>query len=195
MENVTTQKKALAKSTLPYGIIFGAIMILEFVIGYSFGLNAQKTPWVGVVMTLLNYLILPILFILLACNNFKNKINGGYITFGQAIKAGVSVCVIAALTFSIFNSLFYIIIPESKELIIEQTREAYAKSPGMTAAALEQTMKMTELFMEPYLLIPVTIFMFTVLGLILSLIVGAIVKKENPYGDLAPNVDNVGNEQ
>lgn len=181
MENKDAiQKTSLAKSTLPYGIAFGIIMILEFVIGYTFGLNAQETPAAGIIMALLNYLVLPIVFILLACNNYKNKLNGGYITFGQSIKAGVSVSVVAALVFSVFNSLFYIIIPESKAQIIEQTRIAYAKSPGMTAETLKQTMKMTELFMEPYLSIPFTIFMFAIVGLIMSLIVGAIVKKDNP---------------
>jgi K+ transporter len=74
-----------AKTAVSYGIIFGVIMILEFVIAYAFNIDGAKQPWVGIVNGLLNFLILPVLFILLACNNFKSK-NGGYISFGECLK-------------------------------------------------------------------------------------------------------------
>lgn len=174
------QKTSLAKSAIPYGIAFGAIMLLEFVISYTMGLNAQENAGVGILMSLLNYLILPFIFIMMACNHFKNKLNGGYITFGQSIKAGVVVCVIAALVFSVVTAIIYIVVPSIKEDILEQQRVAIAQSPGMTSEALEMSMGMAETMMQPYIAIPVTILMYAFIGLIISLIVGAIVKKDNP---------------
>ena len=50
----------------------------------------------------------------------------------------------------------------------------------MTSEMMEQTIKMTEFFMKPYITIPFSILMFALIGLIWSLLVGAIVKKDNP---------------
>lgn len=181
MENKDAiQKTSLAKSTLPYGVIFGVILILEFVASYVLELNAAENKGVGVIMSLLNYLILPFLFIFLACNNYKNKLNDGYITFGQCIKAGISVSIVAALLSSLATSIFYLIVPSAKEQILEQTKISLASQPGMTAEGMKAALKATEMFMEPYLLIPISILMFIIVGLIISLIVGAIVKKDNP---------------
>lgn len=181
MENKDAiQKTSLAKSTLPYGVIFGVILILEFVASYVLELNAAENKGVGVIMSLLNYLILPFLFIFLACNNYKNKLNDGYITFGQCVKGGVAVSVVAALISSLATSIFYLVVPSAKEQILEQTKISLASQPGMTAEAMKTALKATEIFMEPYLLIPISILVFAIVGLIISLIVGAIVKKDNP---------------
>ena len=180
MENTTVQKTSLAKSTLPYGIIFGAILVLEFVASYTLQLNSAKNMMVGVIMGILNNLILPFIFILLACNNFKNKINGGYISFGQSLKAGVSVSIIAALISSVITSIIYVVAPEVKAQILEQTKISMAAQPGMTSEGMDAAIKMSEVFMAPYIAIPVTVLIFAFVGLIISLIVGAIVKKDNP---------------
>ncbi|MEE1897155.1 DUF4199 family protein [Flavobacterium rakeshii] len=174
------QKTSLAKSTLPYGIIFGIIMILEYVVSYTMGLTAQNSPSMGTIMFFANNIIMPFIFILLACNNFKKNLNEGYISFGQCIKGGVAVCVVAGLLFAVFNSVFYLIIPEAKDEMLEQTKIALAQNPNMTAELMKQSIEMTKLFMKPYVSIPFSILMFSFVGLIISLIVGAFVKKDNP---------------
>ena len=176
MEN----KTSLAKSAVPYGIVFGVIMLLEFAIGYAMGIDPQENPWFGILMSLLNYLILPFVLIMMACNHFKNKLNGGYITFVQCIKAGVVVCIIAALIFSVITAIIYMVAPQIKEDILEQQKIAMAQSPGMTAEQLKMGVSVAETMMQPYIAIPLTIVMYALIGLIISLIVGAIVKKDNP---------------
>lgn len=182
-----------AKAAIPYGITYGVILILEFVISYSLGLNSQENATAGVVMGLLNYLILPALFITLACNAYK-KANGGYIKFGQCIKAGVTTGVVAALVSSVTTSVIYLVAPEIKEGILEQTKISLAANPNMTADGLKQALSWTETFMQPYISIPFTILISAFFSLIFSLIIGAIVKKENPYGDTPPSIDNLGTE-
>ena len=70
-----------AKSAVQYGVFFGVIMVLEFVILYIIGIDTITNPAVGIVINLLNFFVLPILFITLACNNFKKNINNGVISF------------------------------------------------------------------------------------------------------------------
>jgi|GEM_PF-525875 len=197
MENNNIVKKpSIGKSTLPYGIIYGAILLLEFVVAYTLGLNSQNNKAAGIAMGLFNYLIFPVLFIFLACNNYKNKINGGYISFSESLKAGVAVSVMSALVSSIGTSLIYILVPGAKEQILEQTKISLATQPGMTSEAIKMAVTMTEVFMRPYVLIPFSILVSAFMGLIVSLIVGAIVKKDNPYGDFNPNAtNNIGSEE
>jgi hypothetical protein len=48
--------------------------------------------------------------------------------------------------------------------------------------------------MKPYITFPFTIMFYAFVGLIYSLIVGAIIKKENPYGNTPSDVNNIGAE-
>lgn len=169
-----------AKTAISYGIIFGVIMILEFVIAYAFNIDGTKQPWVGVVNGLLNFLILPVLFIYLACSKFKN-LNGGYISFGQCLKGGVSVNVIAALTFSVFNIIFNLIFPEFQQETFEKMKEmAVQQKPDMPAEQLEMSLSVSKMMMNPFVAAPISIMLYAFVGLIFSLVIAAIIKKDNP---------------
>lgn len=172
-------RPSLAKSTLPYGIAFGVIMILELVVTVALDIDAENRA-AGMVMSLCNYVILPLLFIALACSNYKNKLNGGYISFSECIKAGVAVCVIAGLISGLGTAVIYAVSPEIKTELLEKTKIALAKNPGMTSEIMEQSIAMSEVFMRPYVLIPFMILVYAFIGLIMSLIVGAIIRKDNP---------------
>lgn len=187
---VTTTKAASS-----YGVIFAIIMIAEFVIAYVADIDATENAWVGIVNGLLNNLILPVVFISLAANYYK-KAHGGYIKFGEVIKTGVTVAVIAAAIFALFNIGFNLAVPEAQAEMIEKMKAAQIKAnPQMTSAQLKMAMSMAETFMKPYIAFPFTILFFAFLGLIYSLIIGAIVKKENPFGDVTPqDVNNLGAE-
>ena len=50
----------------------------------------------------------------------------------------------------------------------------------MTDEQLDMAISMTEKFMNPAIMVPVTLLMFAFIGLIWSLIIGAVVKKERP---------------
>ena len=187
---VTTTKAASS-----YGVIFAIIMIAEFVIAYVADIDATENAWVGIVNGPLNNLILPVVFISLAANYYK-KAHGGYIKFGEVIKTGVTVAVIAAAIFALFNIGFNLAVPEAQAEMIEKMKAAQIKAnPQMTSAQLKMAMSMAETFMKPYIAFPFTILFFAFLGLIYSLIIGAIVKKENPFGDVTPqDVNNLGAE-
>lgn len=184
-----------AKAALTYGAIFGVILILEFVIMYTMDLNAQQGGMIGVVNALLNYIALPFVFILFAANHFK-KLSGGYITFSQALKAGVTTTIIAAIVLGIFNIVFNLAVPEVQEKMMQTAKENMVKqNPNMTAEQLKMGIKVAEMMMKPYVMLPISIIVYALIGLINSLIVGAIVKKENPFGPFQPNdVNNIGAE-
>ena len=176
-----TETVSPGKSAVNFGVTFGIIMILQFVIMYVLDINPQESPTIGVLINVLNYLILPFALIYLAANNYKTKINHGFISLGETIKIGLTVCAIAALMYGVFYLAFDFIFPEFKEELLTKIQEITVKqNPTLTSEQLKMSMKFVKTFMNPYIVVPFTIVMYCVIGLIHSLIVGVIVKKDKP---------------
>ena len=169
------------KSGLIYGVLFGVIMILEFVIMYIIGMRSLVGTSAGVIVNIANYLVLPIVFIYLGCLNYKKNLNNGFISLGEALKVGVSITFIAALIYGLFNIAFNFIYPEFINEMISITQDDMIKqNPDITSKEMEMGIEMMKKFMNPLIVLPVTLAMYSFFGLIYSLIVGAIVKNENP---------------
>jgi hypothetical protein len=170
-----------AKSGVLYGVLFGVIMVLEFVIMYLVGMKSLINTSVGTIVNISNYMLLPILFIYIGCTNYKKNINNGFITFSESLKTGVSITFIAALIYAVFNIIFNFIFPEFIDEMIAITKEGMlAKNPEMTSEQIEMGLSMVKIFMNPFIVLPVTLAMYSFFGLIYSLIVGAVLKNEKP---------------
>ena len=168
------------KPAIRLGVLFGIIMVLEFMIFYVMDIDPITNPTVGAVMNFCNYLIFPVALISHVLNDYK-KTNHGFISFGESLKLGVTLCFIAGLIYALFSVIFNMIFPEFVDEILKKTKAVMIqKSPDMTSEQLEMAMTWTKKFMNPMIVVPVTILMFSFLGLIYSLIIGAIVKKDKP---------------
>ena len=169
------------KSGLLYGVLFGVIMVLEFVIMYIIGMRSLVGTSAGVIVNIANYLILPLIFISLGCINYKKNLNNGFISFGESLKIGVSITFIAGLVYGLFNIAFNFIFPEFiNEMISISKNEMIRQTPNITSKDMEMGLTMMKKFMNPFIVFPVTLAMYSFIGLIYSLIVGAIIKNENP---------------
>jgi hypothetical protein len=176
MEN----QKSTSKPHFEYGLFYGLAMILSFVIVYSLNIDPLENPIVGTITSVFSYLFFPILFIYLSITLFK-KNNNGFASLGECLKTGVGVAFIGALLFSIFNVVFNYIFPEYMEEILSQTRRIMLKqNPSMTSEQVETAISITKKFSSPLFSIPITLLMFSLLGLFYSLIIGLIVKKDRP---------------
>ena len=170
-----------AKSGIVFGVLFGVIMVLEFVIMYVIGMKSLVGSSAGMVVNVANYLILPFIFIYLGCDNYKKNINNGFISFGECLKTGVSIAFIAAIVYASFSVIFNFIFPEFVDEMISISKETMVtENPEMTTEQIETGLSMARKFMNPLIVFPVTLVMFSFIGLIYSLIVGAIVKNEKP---------------
>ncbi len=178
MEKITTITPA--KAAMPFGLLFGLIMTVEFIAGYVLGFDPMTNKTAGYIMNIFNYVAFPIMFITLACKSYKQQ-HAGFISFGQCIKIGLVICVIAGLIVALFSVVFNMIFPEYMQEILNKSREAMlTQNPEMTEDQVEMAMSMTEKFMQPWIMVPFTIVMFAFVGLIWSLIIGAFVKKDKP---------------
>ena len=169
-----------SKSYLQFGLILGVILILTFVIMYVLNINVAENRLAGTISSAFNNLILPVIFIILACNAYKKE-NNGFLSYGKSLKIGVGTVFIAASIFAVFNVIFNLIFPEYAEQLIAQTREIMIKqNPEMTSAQMEMGLSMTRKLSSPLFSIPIILITFSFFGLIYSLIIGAIVKKDQP---------------
>lgn len=179
MEEKISATKSASKSGLQFGFIFGLIMILEFVVGYVLNIDPQSNKVYGLIINLLNFLVLPLTFIYLACDNYKTKLNSGFISFSECLKIGVSVCVIAGLIYGLFSATFAYIFPEYFEEMFRKMRTIMAEENSkLTSEQIDMTISFSKKFMNPAISIPTTVVMYAFFGLIYSLIIGAIVKKD-----------------
>ena len=170
-----------AKSGTMYGLLFGVIMVLEFVVMYVIGMKSLVNSSVGVIVNIANYLVLPLIFIYLGCNHYKKDINNGFISFSECLKTGVSITVIAGLVYAIFSVIFNLIFPEFINEMLEISKEGMiTQNPNITSQELEMGLSMVKKFMNPLIVLPVTLVMYSLIGLIYSLIIGAIVKNDKP---------------
>jgi hypothetical protein len=168
-----------AKSGILYGILFGIIMVLEFVVMYIIGMKSLINTSAGAIVNIANYMLLPILFIYIGCTNYKKNINNGFISLNECLKTGVSITFIAAFIYALFNVIFNIIFPEFIDEMIAITKQGMlAKNPDMTSEQMEMGLSMVKKFMNPLIVLPVTLAMYSFFGLIYSLIIGAIVKND-----------------
>ena len=73
------------------------------------------------------------------------------------------------------------VFPEYIEEVLKKTKQVMLQqNPELTSEQLEMAITMTKKFMSPMLMVPVTVAMFSFIGLFYALIIGAIVKNEKP---------------
>lgn len=185
-------KTNFLKTVGTYGVLFGVLMIIEFLILYKIDIDAIQNPNLGIFVNLLNYMILPVVFVILAIRSYKYKYNGGYVSFSEVLRIGAATTVVAALVYSLFNLAFNFMVPEFVDQTIAKMREiALHQRESMLAQGakveevfsieqIDQNLKLTKESMKSFFSIPMTIIMYAIIGIVAALIIGAFVKKDKP---------------
>ncbi len=162
--------------------------------GAMLGLSAMSVMFVlqilkireGIAPQLL-FLVVFVSFIVLGSINYR-KNNNEFMSYGQGVGQGVLVSLFGSILLGFFTYAFFkFASPESLQEIIDMT-ESKLEDQGLSEDQIEMTMKMQTKIMTPGIMGIITIFTYVFLGLIVSLITAAILKKENPnpFG----NMDN-----
>ncbi len=171
---VDPQSVSIWPTALRYGGILGGIAVVLGLIMYLTGLtepeNQQSAGAMG-----LGCLsgIITIVGLVLAIKKHRDQDLGGAISLGRAIGVGTATAVISGVISAIWGVIQNnIIAPE----IMEQTREAMIENAQPGQEELMETM--ANIMTNPVIGPLATILGSAFLGLILSLIIGAIMKKD-----------------
>jgi hypothetical protein len=171
MEN----KVSIWKNSINYGLIAGFLMIALSIILWLLGLMENK--FLGYI----SYLILAFAMFI-AATNWRDKLNGGWMSYGEAFKTGFFVTLIAAVLGLIYSYLFFNFIdPEFISGLGIKAEEAILEAnPNISDADLETALEMSAKFTTATML-TIFGFIFTIIfGTIISLIVAIFAKKVNP---------------
>lgn len=167
MENQADSKGII----INYGLTLAGISILLSLVIYAMG-NHLEPHWSINALTFVAFIAL----IILGIKKFK-EINGGFLSFGQAVKIGVGIAIISALIGSIYQYLFMTFIePEFMSQVMELQQQKMLDQ-GMSEDQIEATQEWSAKFSSPFMMIAFGIIGSAIGGFIVSAIGGAIMKK------------------
>ena len=167
MENQISSKSTM----LNYGLYLGLSTVIISLVKYAMGALYTQEYYSGILG-----LILMIAFIALGLKKYKAD-NGGFITFGQSVKVGIGVAMIAAVINIVYILLLTNVLePDFAINSIEAQKVMMADSFGMTEGQIEEATK-NSLDNFNLSLIGGVLIINLFIGGIISLIAGAIMKR------------------
>jgi len=174
------------KANLVNGLIMGLIGVVYSLMMYFLDLTfARWQAWV--------WIVLQIVVLYFLVKSYRDTFRHGYITFGQALGAGMVICLYNAVIAAIFTYLLYTVIDANlmdKQLAF--TEELLQKK-GVPEEAIELSMNMQKKIMVPEIMAPISIVGSMFYGLFISLLAAAFVRREgNPLID-APVTETENN--
>ena len=160
-----------------YGIYATLIMLTIGVIGFIVLSNSSFA-----IQEIAGYLsiLLAMIFVFLGIRHFRDKVNGGTLSFGQGLKIGVLIVLIPAVAFGLFDILYTEVInPGWKETYYTQYIEGLKTTVAADKldAAIKKAEKEKEMFANPvmqFLLMSATVF---IIGFIVTIIASLSLRR------------------
>lgn len=161
------------KFALTYGLILGVISVI-----YAFMLYSMDMHYQGGMAVFLISIGLSLAALIIAMIQFK-KANNGFMSFAQALKVGVGVCLVGGIIGIIFNQLMSNVIdPEMMSKAMEYQRNELMESTALTTEQIDAQLEMGAKFQTPLMQVLIGLIFSIVLGFILSLIPALVLKKQ-----------------
>jgi hypothetical protein len=171
------EKVNVWKANLMNGLILGLLGIVYSLVVYFLNMSFNKAQ--GYIFIIIQFAVL---FYLV--KSYRDSYKHGMIAYGEALGAGVIICLYYAIIMAIFTYILYAVIdPGLMDKSLAYSEELLQKR-GLPQASIDAGMTIQKKIMTPAFMAPVSILGNMFWGLIISLIVAAFVKKEgNPLAD------------
>ena len=166
--------------TLRNGILLGLASVAFTVLLYITDFLYTDSTLLAVITWLINIAI-SVVFIVMAVEQYK-KANEGFLSIGEAIKVGVLVAVIAGVIGAIYQVIYATIIdPDYYDKVVEVAMKKMSAMANFNEEQLEEFQdKMYANKPSIGSSFSTSIIFSAIGGLIISAIVGAVKKKEQP---------------
>lgn len=169
----------MKKNALVFGTIAGLIVAMWMVIAVAVCYNNADTKanmWMGY-----GSMIVAFSFIFVGIKNFRDKYNGGFVTFGKAFKTGLYIALVASTMYVLtWLVVYYFFIPDFMDKYTSH-EIAQAKSAGASLAEINQKKAQmatyTQMYKNPLMVIVLTYLEILPVGLVIALIAALILKR------------------
>jgi len=166
------EQPSSARLALKWGGILGLVLILITLIMY------MTTPVGNAGFSALT-IVAMVAFISLALLEYR-RANEGFITYGEGMGVGALLSAVAGLLSSAFITFYNVVIdPTIQQRATEMAREQLEKQ-NMSDEQIEQAMEMAQKFQAPSFVFVAQVFGTIIMGVLLTLIVAAIVRRNRP---------------
>lgn len=170
MENQKTTSKSII---LNYGLYLGIASVLISLIVYAMG-DSLSPHWS---VSILGFIVL-IALIVMAIKKYK-EVNGGFISWGQAVKIGVGVAIISAVISIAYQQVFVNFIEPDFMMQAMEMQNQRMLDQGMTSEQIEAANKFGENFQGPLISSAIGLVVAAFLGFVVSAIAGAVMKESS----------------
>ena len=171
-ENLSQMPITPVKNAMNYGAIVGLAMVIISILFYIMG--QESSEWGAYV----HYIILT-LGMVLGIKHFRDNINGGYLSYGKCLANGVMIGFFASLITSFYSYVFFTFIDPSIIQVMLDQAEQNLIDAGTADEEIEMAMVYTKKFMTPLLLTVATLFSYTLLSFLFSLIISIFLKRND----------------
>lgn len=167
MENQASSKSIILNN----GLYLGIISVFISLVVYATGHHLQPHWSVGVMG-----IILMIVFIIMGMNTFKTN-NGGFMSWGQAVKIGVGLTIVSTVIATAYNLIFMNFIEPEYMTQIAAIQEQTWVDQGMSSDDIDAAKGMMKKFQGPVISSAFGFVMAAFISFIISAIAGAIMKQ------------------
>lgn len=166
------EQPSSARLALKWGGILGLVLILITLIMYI--TSPAGSPGFSALT-----LIAMVAFLSLALLEYR-RTNEGFITYGEGMSIGALLSAVAGLLSSAFITFYNVVIdPTIQQRATELAREEMEKR-NISDEQIDQSMEMMQKFQSPGILFVAQVFGTIIMGVLLTLIVAAIVRRNRP---------------
>ena len=167
MENQVSSKSIILNQGLYQGIISVLISLAVYAMG-----NHLQPHWSVSVISI----VVMTVFIVMGMKQFKTG-NGGIMSWGQAVKIGVGLTVVASVIVIIYNQIFANFIEPDFMQQMAAVQEQVWVDAGFNSEQIEASKEMAERFSSPVISSAIGLVVAAFFGFIISAIAGAIMKE------------------
>lgn len=165
--------KAVGKNALNFGLLTGAVLIIVSLIIYLVGQFGNRS------LSNIGFLFL-IVGIVYGVWYYKMKVNEGFLSIGKGVATGTLIAVWAGLLSAVYTILLMTVIDPglTEEILALAEEEILRQNPEIGDAEYEMAMSFTRRLTNPWFTSIMALIFYAIVGLIVSLIASAIMKKE-----------------
>jgi hypothetical protein len=169
-----SNNKSAFMPSLTSGLVLGVILVIYSLILYVLGLNENQ--WLAAISYVITAIVL--FFVIV---NFRDKQQNGFITYGKGVSVGTLTGFFASIILAIYTYYYVAYIdPSIIDKTLVRAEESILKSqPNISDEELDKAMSMVEFFTSPVIMAVMSIFWYTLVSLVFSLLISIFAKRED----------------
>lgn len=170
MEEIT-ELPSTKQIVLKWGLILGLVSVVNSIITFTMGITNSTMSILGGVIS--------IVIIVLAHKEYKNE-GDGFMSYGKGLGIGTLLSLVSGVISSVTSYLYLKLIDASYLDIIRDEQIAQMQESGMPDDQIDQALEFSSFFSTPEFMLVAGLFGAVLFGFILSLIVTAFTKNNDP---------------